>query len=858
MIFRCQSLDKRLSRVRNAAMFTAFTAATVAGGAAHAQTAAPSQTAASDQLEAIVVTAEKRSENVQRVPIAITAFTGQDLEQRGVVDIHSLSNMTANVNLDAGSPFSGTSSVLAASIRGIGQDDFALNLDPGVGVYIDGVYLARTVGANQNLLDVERVEILKGPQGTLFGRNTIGGAISIVTHTPGDHFAGKVEMTTGSYARRDLAGTFDIPIADNLLSSITVSSLVRDGYQKRIPTPGLPDFNNIPETTYHQAGYFSNGDTQGGQNQQVVRAKLLYLPSDSLKFTFTGDWTHENQTAMANTVLATTQPPAGQLPANSSQGFLVALYNLCTSFASAAQAGAFTLGGSPLFGSAATLPNICGPVGPGLVAGPNGLVTPGPALYGRGIPQYTAAVAVTGNIDTTYATGNNFAQLDAGGFSLTGDWTLSNTMSLKSISGWRTLNWRIGMDNDGSALVVLEPSFREGQHQFSQEFQLIGSAIDNRLDYVLGAYYFREAGHVHDFVALDILMVDGDNTINTKSYAGFAHANFKVTDKFVVTAGARYSIENKEMIGRQSDPGAFEEKIATAGGCYPIVATSPCITSQFPDPNNPTLLFPPGVNKQTFDEFTPTLQLQYNLTEDLMAYVGYSKGFKSGGWTTRVPNPILSATLAEFKPERADTFEVGVKSQLLDDHLRLNLAAFDTLYKDIQLNEQEGPAPFLKNAGTARILGTELEAAWAVAHGFTIQSAIGYMNAHYTSTLPDTLIPLNTPLPKTPKWKASLGPQYTIDFEGDRSMRFVANYTFTSRMTNDTLATPLLTRPNTKILDLSVAYATAGGKYEIVLGGTNVTDKRYVITGQDQVAGGQVQATFNAPAEWYLQLRVKL
>src|ERR1700736_415942 len=295
MIFRHQLLDGRLSRIGSVAILTALNALVVAGNAAQAQTTA------SDQLVEIVVTAEKRSENVQRVPIAITAFTGQDLQDRGVVDIHSLSNMTANVNLDAGSPFSGTPSVLAASIRGIGQDDFALNLDPGVGVYIDGVYLARTVGANQNLLDVERVEILKGPQGTLFGRNTIGGAISIVTHTPGDHFAGKVEMTTGSFARRDLAGTFDIPITDNLLPSITVSSLVRDGYQKRIPTPGLPQFNNIPEDTYHQSGHFSNGDTQGGQNQQVIRAKLLYLPTDSLKFTFTGDWTHENQTAMANT-----------------------------------------------------------------------------------------------------------------------------------------------------------------------------------------------------------------------------------------------------------------------------------------------------------------------------------------------------------------------------------------------------------------------------------------------------------------------------------------------------------------------------------------------------------------------------
>jgi len=126
-------------------------------------------------LEEIIVTAEKRTENIQEVPIAITAFSESDLRARGVTDIHSLSTLTPNVNLDAGSPFSGSNSVLSASIRGIGQDDFAFNLDPGVGVYVDGVYYARTVGANQNLLDVERIEILNGPQGTLFGRNTIGG-----------------------------------------------------------------------------------------------------------------------------------------------------------------------------------------------------------------------------------------------------------------------------------------------------------------------------------------------------------------------------------------------------------------------------------------------------------------------------------------------------------------------------------------------------------------------------------------------------------------------------------------------------------------------------------------------------------
>ncbi|MFM5914449.1 MAG: TonB-dependent receptor plug domain-containing protein, partial [Chakrabartia godavariana] len=132
----------------------------------------------------IVVTAQKRAENVQDVPIAISAFTAEAMQERGVTDVSSLSNLAPNVTLDAGTPFSGSGAVLAAYIRGIGANDFAFNIDPGVGVYLDGVYLARSVGANQELPDVDRVEVLKGPQGTLFGRNTIGGAILVRTREP--------------------------------------------------------------------------------------------------------------------------------------------------------------------------------------------------------------------------------------------------------------------------------------------------------------------------------------------------------------------------------------------------------------------------------------------------------------------------------------------------------------------------------------------------------------------------------------------------------------------------------------------------------------------------------------------------
>jgi outer membrane receptor protein involved in Fe transport len=159
----------------------------------------------------IVVTAQKRAESVQDVPIAVSAFASEALEERAVSSVAQLSNLTPNVTLDASVPFSGSTAVLAASIRGIGSNDFAFNIDPGVGVYLDGVYLARSVGANQDLLDIARIEILKGPQGTLFGRNTIGGAVSVVTSDPAKEFSGKGDVTIGRYDLLQVRGSVSIP-----------------------------------------------------------------------------------------------------------------------------------------------------------------------------------------------------------------------------------------------------------------------------------------------------------------------------------------------------------------------------------------------------------------------------------------------------------------------------------------------------------------------------------------------------------------------------------------------------------------------------------------------------------------------
>ncbi len=226
--------------------------------------------AESGDIEEIVVTAERREENIQQVPISITAFTADTLQSRNLTDIHALGNLTPGVNIDAGAPFSGDRSVLSASIRGIGQDDFAFNLNPGVGVYVDGVYLARTIGANQSLLDVDRVEILKGPQGTLFGANTIGGAISIVTHTPGDEPRFVAEATGGSYDRRDFGFSADIPIIKGtLLSTISVSSQEQQGWMNVVPYPANTPYAQAPiavtpMSDFAQAGY-GTSDTYGGQ-----------------------------------------------------------------------------------------------------------------------------------------------------------------------------------------------------------------------------------------------------------------------------------------------------------------------------------------------------------------------------------------------------------------------------------------------------------------------------------------------------------------------------------------------------------------------------------------------------------------
>src|SRR5581483_8074020 len=449
-----------------------------AAAGTHAQQAPATATAEVGGLQEIVVTAERRSENLQNVPIAVTAYTADALQSRGLTDIHALTALTPSVNLDAGAPFSGDRSVLSASIRGIGQDDFAFNLNPGVGVYLDGVFLARTIGSNQNLLDVDRVEILKGPQGTLFGANTIGGAISIVTHTPGNEPRFIATVTGGQYNRRDLSFTADLPIIkDVLLSSISVSSQHQDGWTSVIPYPtsslyGSAPYVVDPQTVYPKAAY-ATSDKYDGTGVVTMRGKVLWNASDKTTVTFTGDWSHEDQTALGYHI-------TNVYTGNMNYSTFSTLYNLCISNgAGTGPTGAGGVGdaieaagGPPPFvvglGLAGALPapipnfaagcfsprarNVAlgssggAPlIGAGYVGVPVGVIpfagvdprynynniAAGLPYLGTNQPRIFdwLPATQTGSLDTSYASGPDFARNDVFGFSATAQYQATDDMS---------------------------------------------------------------------------------------------------------------------------------------------------------------------------------------------------------------------------------------------------------------------------------------------------------------------------------------------------------------------------------------------------------------------------------------------
>lgn len=833
--------------------------------AAYAQDAAATQDAAQEigGLEDIVVTAQKRSESAQQVPIAISAVTAQALQAKGLTDIASISGQAPNVTLKSSGAFGGSSSTLFTYIRGIGQNDFAFNLEPGVGVYVDGVYLARNIGANVDLLDLQRVEVLKGPQGTLFGRNTIGGALNIVTADPGDAWKVKAEVTTGRYNRIDFRGSLEAPVIPDILRlGFAVSTKHRDGYQKRIPfggdtgnnpiwllatngASGGPSNTNTDESLLYPVTAKDRPGRSGNQNQTAFRMKALFTPNEKLTIRIIGDYLNVNEQATPFSLLQVNQTA------------YVALYNTCISGNPGFYAPVAALAGVPAAGVTSLCTSVRGNAG-----SPSGTQPSLASQAGQHLPYDNRYVIrnANGSINPnlSYASGANFNKIDNYGLNGQIEYELTDGLTAKSITAYRRLEAKFGVDIGGAPFSALNPTFADRENQLSEELQLIGNLFQERWKFVLGGYYFHEYGSHDDgvpFIGGLIQINSPNNRYDTKSYAAFMHNNIElIPDKLGITLGVRYTHDDKRFTGTQRDENAFGLQ---------LLQLPPALVS--PDPADMYRVYPLGENKLSFNNVSYRLGAEYHLNRRVMVYASYATGYKGGGWTTRLTLPnftvnpatgaIVKLPAPTFGPEKSYTTEIGFKSEFLDRRARLNVALFNTEYNSIQLTFQDGSSPVTANGGDGRIRGVEAELNLAPTRSWTLDASAGYVDAKYQRVFAGVPLTGNEKFVNTPKYQAQAGTAYTFETAGLGSFTPRVDWTYASKTYNDEANSQLLTTPAGSFFNGSVTWRSDDERYEVQAGVTNIANRRTIVSGYTN-AEAIFSGVFSRPREWFLTFRV--
>lgn len=768
------ALRRALSRLLAGAVVT-----TLAAHAAQAEQVADAPE--SETIEDIIVTAQKRQESMQATPIAISAFTGDSIAKKGLGDIQQVSRLAPNVSFDFTSPISGASNAASVFIRGIGQQDFALTTDPGVGTYVDGVYVSRSVGGVLDVLDIDRIEILRGPQGTLFGRNTIGGAISIISRRPEKEFSGSLEASLGNYGRRYMRGSVNVPLGPETGMRISLSSKDKNGFVKTAFTPQQQIALGAAALT-----------DLGNENRQAARIVLTHEFSDRLSATLSGDYSRIRENNAADRLAGITGTLA--------DGPLVFAYN--------------TFGSTP-----AVIPVI-------------------------GNDRYTEANYVTDR-DRTYSTGPNGSRINAWGTALTLDLTATDTMSLKSVTAYRKTTGAFNRDADGSPLVITETSNYAYRHeQFTQELQAVGNILDGSIKYVAGLFYFDEEGSDPLVVRLPVVVgtiYQDVADVRNKSYAAYAQVTWSIAENLSLTGGGRYTKDKKRFLS--------DQYIVTG-------SASPFLFGGAPEGTVIPLVPRNSVAAQSFEKFSPRVSIDYRLGSALL-YGSFSKGFKSGGFNLRyvAPRPSVLA----FGPENATTFEIGTKVDTFDRKVRLNLAAFTTDYKGIQVTVFENlGAPVTLNAGDARIKGFEAELTALPVSGLELTANIGYLDSHYTEiranpalvSTPEQILSLSTRLPKSPKWKGTLSGAYTYALGNGARLDARADFNFSSSYANDALNSRYLNQSSYQTLGLSAGYASPEQQWSLRLFIDNVSNERYIVSGDSNYGIGFHEANYSRPREW--------
>lgn len=719
--------------IRLAASLAALAAglATPAYGQEAAAQPAPAAASAEDQgdrIADIVVTARRLEENLQSTPVSVSAVSGATLDQLNFRSVDELTQLVPNVAIaEASGSITGTQPY----IRGIGSQEPLLTIDSPVGVYIDGVYLGRQAANNFDLVDPERIEVLRGPQGTLYGRNTTGGAINIITKKPSQEFGAELK---GGYSRfNSWFGRATVDTGEWGESGITATAAFmhreRDGFVNNPNTPR----NRDPGALTSSAAFGKISGAWGGLSIDV-----------------TGDWSNAKGQRNPFQIISAYQPAGTYYGRSAGLGgdpFVVSpTFQKTLPFEYVGQQTAKTFGSAITaayeFNDALTAKSITAWRGwdskePTNYAG---------NLLGRVVDFTSPTLFSVQRVSPFVAYQQQLKQRQfSEEFQL-----LGKSGSLSYVAGAYYFNERAREFNTNYFTLVLPPAFLSalgfpgavGDALTAQGIDLIGVNLGQTLAY----------------------------STKSTSVAGFGQVSWKpefLEEKLEVTGGIRYT-HDKRSLDQTS------------------VATAQPFTGQLPNPG-PT----PGPARQgkaSFNNWSYLASLSYQWTPDVLTYARFSTGYKSGGFDARAGVDLRTGATFPFTfgPEKATAYEIGFKSEFLDHRVRLNGALFRTDYDNLQVPQYSGGNGFVPNAN-ARYQGFELELLALPAHGLQFDASLGYVDPKYKQFI--LLDPATNQIsdfkdqakfPYVPKWTAHVGAQYSVPV-GFADLMFRADYAYTSQ-----------------------------------------------------------------------------
>lgn len=810
----------RIARLGGCSMLAIVLFASTQPAAAQTPDASANPQARQDAgtLGDIVVTAQFKKQNVQDTPIAITAISGDMLRARGQNSVEEISSQAPNVTLTAGGSFTGPA--LIGFIRGVGQTDFNPALEPGVGLYVDDVYYSTLTGSVLDLLDLERVEVLRGPQGTLAGKNSIGGAIKLFSVRPSDEPNGYVEVGVGSYDGVSIRGATNFTLVkDRLFARISGVSRSRDGYVKTLDYGCTHPGSAFPSQA---TGADCVTGHEGGVKYTAARLALRWLPTDNLEVNIAGDWSNDDSQPPANILLATGPTIAPIVLPNPA--------------------------GPPLIWENLAIPGMAtGTVGCSFIA--YGSNTCDPRSPNNPYVNYSSY-----NDPRTGLTLRRTQYVKAKGASMNIDWDVSDSLKIQSITGYREYDSGFTSEQDGTPFPVALLFQRLKHDQFSQEVRF-NQNLGKIGDLTVGAFYFRANTDMDARVDLGYAGFDfihGPDPVDTRNWAVFANGIFNLTDDLVLSGGLRYSDDKKDYTYFRHNPDGS--------------LIQPCVGPPGTPGNPPNCLISSlnGVSSSFKDNrIDYRVALTYNFDRDAMVYAQYSTGYKGGGVN---PRPFYNVQAVPFAPEVLKSIEIGAKTQFFDRRMRVNVALFHNDYDGVtatfnNCTEQFGPVfgvPCLlnSNAGDARVKGAELEVDVLPVDGLQIDGSLSLLDFKYKSISPATGIGPDAITPYTPKVSWNVGAQYALE---------TGVGTITPRL-DVVHRGHVYTSPDNYIGGRIDAYTLLNGRiswedpdknWVVALEVRNITDKLFFTSNNPGIPGGSGfdSGAPGLPRTWQLSLR---